>query len=272
MFVQQIYTVEGPTDKKWNTELDINLKDEYKYKSNLGNYYIYIEGYFEDDASEWQEGTNYYKFVEAGQAKFITLSANEPTFPLSIGTTNSVGSRKFRVEWDGTVWIENGNISGIINADELYCNFGYIGGWQIDSTSLSGGQTVLDSKSGIFTNRLSIIDSISDTSDTGILGYMGLILGSTGEGATTYNIGITSLNQSIVLDTMQAQGSTSNIALRSKTGAWAQCQNFYIMGNSGWLSKASSAKIFANEVYIDSTSVKFTAKAENQEGIYARFA
>ena len=46
---------------------------------------------------------------------------------------------------------------------------------------------------------------------------------------------------------MQATGSTSNIALRSKTGAWAQCSNFYVMGNDGnWQSNANSVELFCN--------------------------
>ena len=199
------------------------------------------------------------------EQRFITLSAEENRYPLSIGTTNAVSQRKFRVEWDGTVWIENGNIQGIITAEELYCDYGYIGGWEIDSRSLSGGKTVLDSTDGIYTNNIGIIEQISANSQTGVLGEIGLVYGSTGL-ETTYNIGITSKNQSIILDTTSASGSTANIALRSRGGTWAQCSNFYVMGNSGgWLSNTGTIKLCSDNFEI-------TAPAENQKGIYARFA
>jgi hypothetical protein len=148
-----------------------------------------------------------------------------------------------------------------------------------------------------------IIDQISSKAGDGLLGEIGLVYGSTGKDVT-YNIGIISKNQSIVLDTMQATGPTSNIALRSNTGAWAQCLNFYVMGNDGnWQSNAESVKLFcnifeviesntitlkadkiefgksggtvgigSNELTISSTKLIVTTLRDNQEGIYARFA
>ena len=94
---------------------------------------------------------------------------------------------------------------------------------------------------------------------------MGLVYGSTGL-ETTYNIGIISKNQSIILDTTNASGTTANIALRSRGGTWAQCSNFYVMGNSGgWLSNAGTIKLCSD-------NFELTAPASNQKGIYARFA
>ena len=74
-----------------------------------------------------------------------------------------------------------------------------------------------------------------------------------------------SKNQSIILDTMNASGATANIALRSRGGTWSQCSNFYVMGNSGWMSNAGTIKLCSN-------NFELTAPAENQKGIYARFA
>ena len=94
---------------------------------------------------------------------------------------------------------------------------------------------------------------------------MGLVYGSTGQ-ETTYNIGIISKNQSIILDTTGASGATANIALRSRGGTWAQCSNFYVMGNSGsWMSNAGTIKLCSD-------NFELTAPASNQKGIYARFA
>ena len=256
-YTQCYYNVTGPANKDtvWNTKDDPNLVDNIKYTaSNLGKYYTFLEGFFLDTRPTYTEGEIYYIFNQEQEQRFITLSAQEIQYPLSIGTTNAVAQRKFRVEWDGTVWIENGNISGIINADELYCNYGYIGGWEIDDRTLTGGKTVLHSQDGIYTNRVGIIEKVSTaSSENGLLGEIGLVYGATGQD-TTYNIGIVSKNQSIVLDTMSATGNTSNIAFRSKSGCWAQCSNFYIMGNSeGWQSNALSSRFFVDEFSVNNS-------------------
>ena len=263
-YTQCYYNITGPANKDtvWNTKDDPNLVDNIKYTaSNPGNYYTFLSGFFLDTRTTYTEGEIYYTFNQEQEQRFITLSAQETRYPLSIGTTNAVSQRKFRVEWDGTVWIENGNISGIINADELYCNYGYIGGWEIDDRTLTGGKTVLHSQDGIYTNRVGIIEKVSTvSSENGLLGEIGLVYGDTGQDKT-YNIGIISKNQSIVLDTMSTVGSTSNIAFRSKTGCWAQCSNFYIMGNSsGWQSNALSSKFFVDTFEINnSKSVSISA-------------
>lgn len=265
-YTQCYYDITGPgEDSNWNTASDPNLTDGVKYTaSSLGSYYSFEEGFILDSRDKYTKGETYYILNMQQEQRFITLSAEENRYPLSIGTTNAVSQRKFRVEWDGTVWIENGNIQGIITADELYCDYGFIGGWEIDFNSLRGGKTILHSTDGIYTNNIGIIEQISSSSQ-GVLGEMGLVYGSTGQ-ETTYNIGIISKNQSIILDTTQASGATANIALRSRGGTWAQCSNFYVMGNSGsWMSNAGTIKLCSNNFEI-------TAPAANQKGIYARFA
>ena len=265
-YTQCYYDITGPgEDSNWNTASDPNLTDGVKYTaSSLGSYYSFEEGFILDSRDKYTKGETYYILNMQQEQRFITLSAEENRYPLSIGTTNAVSQRKFRVEWDGTVWIENGNIQGIITADELYCDYGFIGGWEIDSNSLRGGKTILHSTDGIYTNNIGIIEQISSSSQ-GVLGEMGLVYGSTGQ-ETTYNIGIISRNQSIILDTTQAAGVTANIALRSRGGTWAQCSNFYVMGNSGgWLSNAGTIKLCSD-------NFELTAPASNQKGIYARFA
>lgn len=265
-YTQCYYDITGPgEDSNWNTASDPSLTDGVKYTaSSLGSYYSFEEGFILDSRDKYTKGETYYILNMQQEQRFITLSAEENRYPLSIGTTNAVSQRKFRVEWDGTVWIENGNIQGIITADELYCDYGFIGGWEIDSNSLRGGKTILHSTDGIYTNNIGIIEQISSSSQ-GVLGEMGLVYGSTGQ-ETTYNIGIISRNQSIILDTTQASGVTANIALRSRGGTWAQCSNFYVMGNSGsWMSNAGTIKLCSD-------NFELTAPASNQKGIYARFA
>ena len=215
-------------------------------------------------------GLNYnstdFQYYSAGEKGYITLSADENTYPLGIGMSDSIELRNFRVRWDGTCYITDGIFSGIVTADELYCDYGYIGGWEINETSLSGGKTVLDSYDGIFTNRIGIVDTISAANNDGILGEIGLVEGADGDGNTTYNIGIVSKNQSIILNTMAATGSTANIAFISRGGTWAQCSNFYIMGLSGWMSKNESINFQTNKLIVS------TPNPSDQTGIYARFA
>ena len=117
------------------------------------------------------------------------------------------------------------------------------------------------------------------------LGTVGLIKGEDISHNTTYNIGIQSLHQSIVLSTMKnddensgehteeentVNTNTDNIAFRSKGNTFAQCENFYIYGNGSdgkdW-NKSKATKIeFTAEYFI------VNVDAENQTGIYARFA
>lgn len=67
------------------------------------------------------------------RGQFITLSADAPTWPLAIGGSAVEGERKFRVNWDGTVYVVNGNFSGHIDATS-----GTLGDLQVTGT-LTGG-------------------------------------------------------------------------------------------------------------------------------------
>jgi len=62
----------------------------------------------------------------SGVERYITMGANQSTYPLSIGTSSSPGSRKFRVAWDGGAHMEDAYVSGTI-----YASVGKIGNWWI---------------------------------------------------------------------------------------------------------------------------------------------
>lgn len=83
--------------------------------------------------------------------KFITLSASEKRWPLSIGNVQSVSSRDFRVDWDGYLRANNATISGTIYADSgtlgsldvegtLDCSEGTILGATIMGGTISGAE------------------------------------------------------------------------------------------------------------------------------------
>lgn len=98
---------------------------------------------------------------------FITIDALAKTYPLAIGDSSGVGSRGFRVKWDGTTYINDGEFTGVINAtggtirgdltvtstltggrliaDYLEVYRGNIGGWVIGNSTLESenGKTVL---------------------------------------------------------------------------------------------------------------------------------
>ena len=93
-------------------------------------------------------------YVYANEGRYITLSAAQTTYPLAIGTDTNVSSRNFKVDWNGTAYITNGQFSGYVEASSLYTAYGSIGGWTIDTHTLSGGDLVLDSDDGSITGGI----------------------------------------------------------------------------------------------------------------------
>jgi hypothetical protein len=82
------------------------------------------------------------------------LGSNERNTPLSIGTERSVNARRFRVDWNGTLHVVDGDFKGDISgstingsyisgsevyADYLDAQIGNIGGWTISNPELTGG-------------------------------------------------------------------------------------------------------------------------------------
>lgn len=115
------------------------------------------------------------KIANNSGKEYITLSANESTYPLSIGNNITTSARNFKVDWDGKLYATNGYFSGEINAtsgnftgsifsskitgttlygNTIYANEGVIGytsleelngkvtdangGWKITSNTLTG--------------------------------------------------------------------------------------------------------------------------------------
>ncbi len=122
----------------------------------------------------------------------------------------------------------------------IYAKQGEIGGWNISKNAIAKGQTILSSVSGISTSQINIYDTFytpeGDPSHTGYLGTFGYVEGKDEEGITN-NVGIKTTTQSIILS------SGKNIALKSDNGVW-----------------------------ITGRSLSCGIPAENQKGIYARFA
>lgn len=186
-------------------------------------------------------------YVNSNAAHYITISADEETYPVAIGDSESATGRGFRVSWDGSAFISDGKFTGEINAisgtlgnltvtgtlsggyidggiitggsisgtsisaSYLDAGLGYVGGWQISSQYLKGGSTTLNSQTGIETNTLLI---------TGY-GTMGMVQGDDGTGPT-YNLGLktTSSTSSIILS------SAKNIKLSTPSGSlWVETRS-----------------------------------------------
>lgn len=152
----------------------------------------------EDDKGYFDPTVQYYteNNYETNN-RYIDIDATATQFPLSIGADSSPGMRKFRVAWDGTVYIENGifkgeihaatgtlgdlqvtgtltggSISGAsitggtingswITANYLSANNGQIGGWTIGNNYLSGGGITLNSNTGTISGGTITGSSIS---------------------------------------------------------------------------------------------------------------
>ena len=81
---------------------------------------------------------NYYRSTSSAN-RYIQLDATEDIdygYPLSIGLASTPSGRNFRVKWDGTVYIENGEFAGEINATS-----GTLGNLTVNGT-LSGGNII----------------------------------------------------------------------------------------------------------------------------------
>lgn len=182
---RQTYPASGPTeDSQWNLErYDPKLHDQYKYSYETGHYYIYKEGFFEDTSGRFVANQTYYKNNPNDERKYITLSAKENKTPLSIGTDSSVAKRNFRVDWDGTAHIKDGDFDGDVIAQTLKCDKGTIGGWVISKNALTSknDNIVLNSEEG------SIEGGILKTPDGGmeLQGFL-TVRDANGRGEGTY--------------------------------------------------------------------------------------
>lgn len=141
----------------------------------------------------------------------------------------------FSVSSGGILTATGASISGNITATS-----GKIGGWQINQSSLSGGNTTLNSNGTINASALNVYQvSIKNNNalSGSTLGTLGWIEGEDSYGSTD-NIGISS------------QGSKTSIILKS----------------------ARNVAFTGSTLYMTVDAVYCSASAANQHGIYARFA
>lgn len=201
-----------------------------------------------------------------------TLGADRSVaYPLSVGSGISEAERRFRVGWDGTAYIVNGEFSGYLKSER-----GIIGGWIINETTLSDqlGITILNSAEtaaggngfGIITNRIGVVTSGSH--DLGAVGgVMGSFTGLSDSGVTDV-FGLSTMRSS----SFEFSGSNIPIVIESSGGLrLTSGSNLYL--NVG----ASTGSVIGTQVLVlspgsGSGHIKCYAPPEEQEGFYARFA
>lgn len=215
----------------------------------------------------------------------ISINSQDSHYPLKIGLDGNTPS--FRVGWAGDVHIERGSLKGayiegsLIKGSDIFANYvqanrGWLGGWVIDSGKIQSPPdgttfwTVLDPKQGITTNHIKL-STKSTLDDSDVQGHLGFVTGY--DGVTQTNaIGITSSGTLIV------QSSGSNIGLKAGDGVWIEAHGSE--GRASLKSTNSGAEVVAKSgggsdgagVFIRGPLLKVEVSAENQYGIYARFA
>ena len=133
----QNYGLSGIPDK-WNTIDDLGLNNCY---------YVMVSEYILCTSQNYDPTETYYADNRGMTARYITLSAAASSFPLAIGNHSSVYARKFRVDWDGTCYIQDGKFSGTIDAYE-----GFL--WNLTVK----GQLALDGSGSIIANKTALDD------------------------------------------------------------------------------------------------------------------
>ena len=277
----------------------------YETPENISDYYVSIDSYYilaqYKEESQSGLGLNFnssdFTYYIPGERGYITLSAKEEIYPLGIGLSSSIYNRNFRVKWDGTCYINNGIFQGIVTADELYCSNGEIGGWKIGRYTLSGGggQIVLDSSDASITGGILrspsggiTLDGYFTLTNGAYIGEMkanfgssidgGEIDGGTGVGfsfgsaaikATSKNVGLTNDVGFLTLTSTSNNISlgarnNGNILVYSRGTGYVQI---------GVIAKTNPININGDTVTINANKIVFnTPSADNQTGIYARFA
>ena len=223
----------------------------YAQEGNIGDWILKNKTFSNGNNKIGMASTGSYAFWSGAD------TVDEHGSPYQPGDTPKfTGGSYFYVTRDGKLSCKSAEIRGNITADKLECEDGYIGGWQITKNSLHGGNTYLYSSGRIVCDNGDIggweigQKSISagkttlnssglistDTLSINGLGTVGLVTGSDDYGAT-YNMGVATNGN----DTSIILQSARNIALR-------------ITDNN------PNGGLYCN------------IKAENQHGIYARFA
>lgn len=209
----------------------------------------------------------------------IKINVKEETTPFTIGGSTP----KFKVNWDGTIYASDGIFEGKITSTE-----GEIGGWEIGETTLTGGGVTLKSSDGSITgasiyganiytgalhgNNTNLIDldgylTVSATNSSGEeeKGKLGQVTG--GSNAGGLGIGMETSKTRVV-----ATSGNAGLSYFDSEGSYyasASGQDA-VLGYTDKNNKTTNVRIQGHDITITGNTLKVVA--DNQEGIYARFA
>lgn len=250
---------------------------KYMLEATNGNMSIDLnDGYIQADIFTLKAGTG---------SNIITIDSKADKYPLKIAS-------KFKVAWDGSLYANNAFLSGIFQSDN-----GLIGGWFIGKETLEGGgtYTVKKDSDGNITGEVIneggskiILDSKKSSIAGGILkstNDLPIFLDGTltvSSGQDSYNIdysdeygymGAIGSNMGTVIDTnvgigLWAKDSVVK-ATNSNVGMSYSNNSFSINATKAEINHGYSIIVGVSN---KGTGITFTAPAENQYGIYARFA
>ena len=198
-----------------NVESSITYLKENKY----GELYVSEQGIkrLVQRNESYDATKQYFTKTTSSSMKYITLGANQLIYPLSIGTSQSINNRRFKVDWNGVVYMKDGQFEGTISGSTI--SGGTIGG----ATIYAGNSTILDND-GITTKTI----YIQDNSASGILGY---ISGQSSLG-TTDTIGLRSNTSSIRMEAIDnnQQADKGFITLLASNDINLDCRALYVNG------------------------------------------
>lgn len=183
----------------------------------------------------------------------------------AIKVTNS-GTDSFYVRYDGYLYANNVRVEGDIYANYIKADTsGTIGGWSIDSESLSGGGTILN-KNGTITCRNLIANTTGNIA--------GWTISSSGLTAQNGSIGLYTSGDLTMKGTITLGPSgeltvdSSGLQLSSGSAEIIVKKNGALAINGPGISMGTGGNTF----YLVSGKIQFDCDADNQTGIYARFA
>lgn len=182
-----------------------------------------------------------YGGMGRGAANSMTLTLNSQNLDRNtkaIEIRDSNNRSAFSVDYKGFLIANNANITGIINADELYTSYGSIGGWEITDRVLysTSRKTFLNSDGSIQIGGDLTAGQINIwyVSNNGSLqtnyGYMGRVTGSELSGGTstsTTTLGLKSINgHSVIVE------SDKHISINATNGGiWLRADRIVFMAD-----------------------------------------
>ena len=240
--------------------------DLYARSGNIGGWVLTANALMTNDNKIGLKNSGKFCFW-AGANGF---KDGDPTF------INGDNNAYFHVDSSGKMTCRSAEIRGTIYAD-----MGKIGSWSISGGNLSAGPTELSSN-GTITTETFIIKGKDESDKSVNMGSIGTIYGSK-DNKTTYNLGLSTAGlgseRSIILL------SDASIRLSTSTGA------IYLDGNTQINNTETSKKnsftvggkaTIKGATYIEGdisitgsnsdSKLSCTISADNQTGIYARFA